>query len=158
PTVGLHAIGLLAIGFIVVLVYARAVHAEGYSLRRFGLRGLSWSTPLLAIALTGFFVLVFGPIAYWALDKTGAGSFRAGIATLGQLPTPYLVLAIVIVASAEELLYRAYAVERLADLTGSYFVAGVLSVLAFGLAHVPTWGWGPAATTIFSGAIVTMGY
>ena len=53
------------------------------------------------------------------------------------------------------MLYRGYAIERLVDLTGSYLVASAVSVIAFGLAHVPMWGLAAAATTIASGGILT---
>jgi hypothetical protein len=46
-------------------------------------------TPLIAIALTAFFVLVFGPIAYWVLARSGSQSFNLGIAAVNQLPTAY---------------------------------------------------------------------
>ena len=56
----------------------------------------------------------------------------------------------------EELLYRGYAVERIATLRGSYWLGDLISVLVYGLAHVPMWGWGPALTTILSGGILTL--
>jgi membrane protease YdiL (CAAX protease family) len=65
---------------------------------------------------------------------------------------------IVIVAPAEELLYRSYAIARLSDLTGSWLLASIVSVVSLGLAHVPMWGWAPAATTIVSGGIGTVVY
>ena len=157
-TLAAHAIGLVAIVLITLGVYAWAMFGEGYTLRRMGFGQSSWATRLLAIALTAFFVLVFGPIAYWVLARSGSQGFGPGIEAVSQLPTPYLVLTIVIVASAEELLYRGYAIARLSDLAGSRLSASVASVVAFGLAHVPMWGWAPAATTIVSGGIVTVVY
>src|SRR5260370_25551329 len=47
---------------------------------------------------------------------------------------------------------------RLFDLGGSYLLASIVSVVAFGLAHVPMWRWAPAATTIVSGGILTVVY
>jgi membrane protease YdiL (CAAX protease family) len=157
-TLAAHAIGLLAIVLITIGVYTWAIFGEGYVLQRLGFGQCSWATPLLAITLTAFFVLVFGPIAYWVLARTGSQSFGAGIEAVSQLPNAYLILTIVIVAPAEELLYRGYAIARLSDLAGSYLLASIVSVVAFGLAHVPMWGWAPAATTIVSGGIVTVVY
>jgi uncharacterized protein len=139
-TLPAHAIGLLVIVLITLGVYAWAMFGEGYALQRLGFAQCSWGTPLLAIALTAFFVLVFGPIAYWVLARSGSQGFGAGIEAVSQLPTAYLMLTIVIVASAEELLYRGYAIARLSDLAGSYLLASIVSVTAFGLAHVPIWG------------------
>lgn len=59
-----HAIGLAAIVLITLGVYAWAILGEGYAPKRLGFGQCSWGTPLLAIALTALFVLVFGPIAY----------------------------------------------------------------------------------------------
>lgn len=44
----------------------------------------------------------------------------------------------------EEQLYRGYAVERLAVLTGRWSVGGTIAAIVFGLAHAPFWGLGPA--------------
>jgi hypothetical protein len=69
-TLPAHAIGLLVIVLITLGVYAWAMFGEGYALQRLGFAQCSWGTPLLAIALTAFFVLVFGPIAYWVLARS----------------------------------------------------------------------------------------
>jgi uncharacterized protein len=59
----------------------------------------------------------------------------------------------------EEVLYRGYAVERLGTITGRPWVGGVISVFAFGLAHVPGWGvpFALAADLPF-GLLMTMFY
>jgi membrane protease YdiL (CAAX protease family) len=75
--------------------------------------------------------------------------------SLAGLPSWYLALTIVIVAAGEEWLYRGYAVERLIALTGSGMAAACLSLLAFGLAHLPLWGIGASLTTLVSGALFT---
>lgn len=157
-TLAAHAISWLAIALITIGVYAWAILGEGYALKRLGFSQCSRMTPLFAIALTAFFVLVFGPIAYWVLAISGSQSFDRGIEAVSQLPTAYLIVSIVTVASAEELLYRGYAIARLSDLTGSCVLASIISVGFLGLAHVPVWGWAPAATTIVSGGIGTAVY
>ena len=86
-TLAAHAIGLLAIVLIAVGVYAWAIFGECYALRRLGFGQCSWATPLLAVALTAFFVLDFGPIAYWVLAISGSQSFGAGIEAVSQRPT-----------------------------------------------------------------------
>ncbi len=86
------------------------------------------------------------------------GSFEASLSAVKEVPTWYLTLTIVIVAAGEEWLYRAYAIERLATLTGSFWIAGGISVLAFALAHLPVWGPGLALSTLVSGAVMTALY
>ena len=154
-----HAFGLAAIVLIVLSVYAFAIYGEGYALRRLGFSRSSWLlTPLLGPALAAFYILVFGPLTFRVLAKFNAGDFRKGLDAARQLPTAYLVLTVLLVAPAEELLYRAYAIERVADLTGSYALAAAISIVAFTLAHVPMWGWGAALSTAVSGGIATLFY
>jgi membrane protease YdiL (CAAX protease family) len=157
-TLAAHAVPLLAIVLITLGVYVWAMRGEGYALERLGFGRWSWATPLIGIALTAFFVLVFGPIAYWVLARSGTPGFGAGIEAVNRLPTAYLVGTIVIVAPAEEFLFRGYAIARLFDLTGSYLMASIVSVIACGIAHMPMWGWAAAATTFVSGGIATLVY
>ena len=74
------------------------------------------------------------------------------------MPRWYLVMAAVGGGTVEELLYRGYAVERLATLSSSYLVAGVVVVLIFGFAHLPFWGPGPSLSTLITGGALTAFY
>ena len=47
---------------------------------------------------------------------------------------------------------------RLSDLTGSYLLGSIVSVVALSLARVPMWGRAPAASTIVSDGIGTVVY
>ncbi len=153
-----HAIGLLAIVLLVIGVYAAAFLLEGYDWQRLGFAKISWHTPLLGLALAAFFIFIFGPLATQALKSFDTAGFERGLAVTGRMPGAYLVLTILLVATAEELLYRAYAIERIADLTGSRWLAAAISILAFTAAHVPMWGLAPALTTAVSGGILTLVY
>lgn len=66
-----HGVGSVAIALIILGAYAWALRGEGYK-RAPGLRSMFRTTPLIAIALGAFFVLVFGPIAYWVLTESGS--------------------------------------------------------------------------------------
>jgi membrane protease YdiL (CAAX protease family) len=154
-----RSLWLLLFIALVAAVAAIATRAEKLSWSELGFGRFSKTfTPLCAIILTLLFVLVFGPLAATALTKLGLGTFNTGQSQLAGLPKWYLALAIVIVASAEEWLYRAYAIERLQALTGSARLAGTISLLAFALVHVPMWGIGPSLATLVSGAILTLSY
>jgi membrane protease YdiL (CAAX protease family) len=120
-----------------------------------GFGRIGWLTLPIAIALAAFFIFVFGPAAYWFLVVTRLGSFAGGEATFVLLPKWFLILDIVIVSAGEEWLYRAYAIERLQALVGGPWLAGALSLAAFGLAHLPLWGPGVALTTLVSGGVFT---
>jgi membrane protease YdiL (CAAX protease family) len=131
---------------------------EKQSLSAIGLQPLRWQSLVWGLALTCFFVFAFSPMAFWLLQQLRLSGFDAGLSKLANLPVWYLIIAVVIGGTVEEILYRGYAVERLASLTGSYWISGLVSVLVFGLAHVPLWGWGPALTTVLSGGVLTLVY
>ena len=158
PAFLVHALSLACIVLIALVVLALAQSREGLPLRRLGFGRAGWSSMAIGVALAVFFIVVFGPLAYWAVKQLNIATFDEGLSTLAMLPTWYLVLTIVIVAPAEELLYRAYAIESLSAMTGSFGIAGAISLLAFAAAHVPMWGWGPALTTLLSGGTATLVY
>lgn len=154
----IRSIGLLAFISLLVAVGAVAHYGERVSMAEVGSSRVSWMSLPWAIALTGFFVFLFGPVSSAFLRYAGLGSFEAGIASLSGLPLWYLVLTISVVAAGEEWLYRGYAIERLAALSGSVGAGALISLIAFAIAHVPLWGVGPSLTTLASGAVMTALY
>jgi membrane protease YdiL (CAAX protease family) len=94
----------------------------------------------------------------WVIQRLGLKGFEDGLAKLTAQPIWYLMLAVAIGGVVEEGLYRGYATERLSWLTGSYWIGCGLALVAFGLAHVPLWGWVPAMTTMVSGGLLTLLY
>jgi uncharacterized protein len=106
-------------------------------------------------ALALFLIYVFAPVAGAALRVLKTPGFEVGLTRLQRLPIWYLTLAVLIGGAAEETLYRGYAFERIAELSGSTALAFTLPLLMFAVAHVALWGWGAALTTAVSGAIFT---
>ncbi len=149
---------LFAFAALVASVATIAFFGERLGLVEIGFGRMSWISIPSAIALALLFILVFGPLASWALARSGLGGFDAGMNRLAALPAWYLGLTIIVVASGEEWLYRGYAIERLAALTGDHWIAASLSLLAFGLVHLPLWELGVSLTTLASGAILTALY
>jgi membrane protease YdiL (CAAX protease family) len=145
--------------FVVVTVSVLLIaRVQGPGLRRFGFAAFSWISIPAGLALAAFFIVVYGPAAYAALEALGLSGFDPGLATLQLLPVWYLVIVVVLVASGEEWLYRAYAIESLQQTTGRPWLAGLVSLAAFTLVHLPFWGPGPALSIVVSGAIFTLLY
>lgn len=146
--------------FILLLVAVAALARLGEQQRwpDLGFGATTWLSIPFGLLLALFFILIFGPVAAWCLARTGLGAFAPGQDRLAALPRWYLCLAIVIVAAGEEWLYRGYAIERLEGLTGNAWLAGGISLLAFGIVHLPLWGIGVALTTLVSGGILTAVY
>jgi membrane protease YdiL (CAAX protease family) len=139
----------------VLIIVQRGEHQtlSSVGLLPFRLQSIAWGG-----AFAGFLVWIYSPLLAQAMAFAKIPWFTEGLAKLAAYPVWFLVLAILIGGAAEEFLYRGYAVERLAALTGSYWIAGLVSVLASGLAHVPMWGWWAALTTVVSGALGTAFY
>lgn len=72
---------------------------------------------------------------------------------MSLLQFPLWALLVIAAAITEEVLFRAYPIERLIELTGSVWTAAGLSFVAFVLVHVPFWGVGHIVT--ISGISVT---
>ncbi len=149
-------LGLFCLLIICVVAIARL--GEQLGLNQMGFKRTSWRSAPSAILLALFFMFVLGPIAYGALAYVAPGSFDSGERSLAGLPLWYVGVTIIIVAAGEEWLYRGYAIERLEELTGSTFAAGIISLLMFGMAHLPLWGLSAALSTVASGAIFTVLY
>ncbi|MGG6268349.1 CPBP family intramembrane glutamic endopeptidase [Leptolyngbya sp. AN03gr2] len=65
---------------------------------------------------------------------------NTGISTLQAIPIPILIALVLTTATTEEILYRAYPIERLQDLTIGWF-AIVSSAFIFILPHIAFFGW-----------------
>lgn len=58
----------------------------------------------------------------------------------------FRVVAVVTAGIFEDALFLGYAFNRLTRLTGSYWLAGIVTVAVVSLLHLPHWGVGPVLT------------
>ncbi len=153
--VGLQG-ALCALAAVVVVIVRRS---ERLPLSSIGVRRPDARTGVLTVGL----VLV----AYYALPlltapllaRLGLGGFEAGLDVLRSQPRWWRICVALTSGPVEELLYRGYAVERLAALTGRWSVGGAIAALVFGLAHAPFWGLGPAlAANLPFGVLMVAAY
>jgi membrane protease YdiL (CAAX protease family) len=59
-------------------------------------------------------------------------------------------------ALTEEVLFRSYPIERLIQMTGRPWLAGLITVLAFTLLHLFAWDWIHVLTVVLPGGIFLM--
>jgi len=142
------------LGVILVIV----VFVERKPVSSIGLATPRWSTLAWGLLLALVVTFVLAPLVTAAMGRFGLPGYERGLRPLLALPAWYRVLLAVTAGAVEEPLYRGYAVERLAWLTGSYWRGGLIAVVAFGLAHIPGWGIGPALVALLAGVVQTLFY
>jgi membrane protease YdiL (CAAX protease family) len=124
---------------VALVLLAIVLFWERLPLRSIGFRPLSARDCIALAAAVVSMYLVLGVTA--ALH---GGSRASGGATPAQIAALPILLRIVLFLTAgfcEELMLRAYAIERLTLFTGRPWVGGVIAIVLFTLAHVPRYGF-----------------
>jgi len=155
PSLMENLLGQLALLGLLAAVLAIVLVGEGAPFSSLGFRGLGLSTFVWGVGIAALFVFGFGPIIMRVPGWLGLPGFEEPLGHLRTLPPWYLILAVVVGGTVEEILYRGFAIAHLAGLVGSDWAAAAIVVVLAGIAHGPLWGWAPALTTVFSGAVLT---
>jgi uncharacterized protein len=87
-------------------------------------------------------------LLFWGIATASTGLFAwlfpsprsEGLGTLLAIPIPILILLILTTATTEEVLYRAYPIERLQEVTHSPWLALAFSFVLFVLPHITFFG------------------
>jgi uncharacterized protein len=148
----------LALWAMLAVVLWVVVRVERQPLASIGLHRPRWSTLAWALVLLVGISFVVVPAVLRLAYAAGLPGYESGLARLMRLPAWYRVFLAVSAGVVEEVLYRGYAVERLAALTGSRWRGGALAVGVFTLAHVPAWGVGPLPVFLVASAVATAFY
>jgi len=143
----------LFLWLLVGLVLTILIVWEKQSLASIGLR-FQWQSFMWGLLLAGVLIFLVSPVLIWMLKKMQLNGFETGLAQLNQLPIWFLIFAVITGGTAEEILYRGYAIARLSLFVG-YGWAGLMALTAFAMVHLPLWGWGPVLTFFISGSLFT---
>lgn len=130
----------LAMWFMAAVVAALVLGWERRGLASIGLRRPSGRLVLLGLA-GGLVIAMAGMAATGAfVTVSGIQQPPEAMGVLGGLSAAHRVLLVVTAAITEEILYRGYPIERLAELTGRLWVAAFVPGLVFVAVHLPFWG------------------
>jgi uncharacterized protein len=112
---------------------------ERLPLSSIGLRRPDWLTLPSVVLLDG--VLVLLPLVTTRLfGSFDTRDLQTRLALIAMWPLWFRIFVGLSAGIVEELLYRGYALERLAAMSGRRWVGAGVSMLVFALAHVPAWG------------------
>jgi membrane protease YdiL (CAAX protease family) len=157
-TVSYAEFGLVLHWSILALLLAIVVYGERRPLSSIGVRRLTlWTVPLglaAGIVLTAASPLIAALGSVLSIPRGDSGMAQA----LFALPLILRVALAVTAGIYEETLFRGYAIERLTALTGSKWLAGAVSVVAFTLAHWSYWGLAQLFPIAIVGTLVTLLY
>ncbi len=132
---------LCAFAGVVIFIVIRF---ERLPLSSIGLRPVTYSTVVSGFLLALGTLYVLPLLTVPLVRALGLGGFEPGLSRLATLPVWFRIFVAISSGIVEEILYRGYAVERLALIIGNYWLSGLVVVVTFGLAHIPFWGIGPA--------------
>ena len=144
--------GLLALGLFYVLVVERR------SLASIGLRAPTWKTFAFGFLAAVVAVVGIGLLFTFVLPALQPKGYGHSVNDMMQTPFWYRFFVVTRAALMEETLFRGYGIERLNELTGSKWVAGLLSWAAFTFAHLSYWGWGALIIAGYGGLVLTLLY
>jgi uncharacterized protein len=147
--------GQIALWLLFASVLLIVVFWEKQSIGSLWLKPFKWQS----VAWGGLLVLVYlfllFPVTEWLRKMFRLTNYAAGMEQVLALPLWFRVVAVLTAGVVEETLFRAYTVTRLAQLSGSLWLAAALSATAFAAIHIPVWGVGPAFAFLLNGAIMT---
>ena len=129
---------------------------EKRTITSIGWKKLTIKMTFVAIGLGLVLFIVFG-IANVVIQKLGLELNQEIAKMISSKSIPVLFLLVLRAAVVEEVLYRAYAFERINELTKSKWVAGLVPLIMFMLVHL-SWGIGHLLFIFVAGGLLTLMY
>ncbi|MBS0471674.1 MAG: CPBP family intramembrane metalloprotease [Proteobacteria bacterium] len=141
---------------LVVLGYVLVV--ERRTLGSIGFRRPTWRTFASGAGAAVVVVIGMGLLLQFVFAKLHIQYNAAAVHKLGAMPFGLKLAMVTRAAFVEEILFRGYGIERLAELTGSRWLAGAITLAVFAYAHITFWGWTQIIIAGAAGLVLTMLY
>lgn len=149
---GQSALCGLVVVVLLVLRFGERAPLSAIGLVRPTMRSIAWGLGIGVAVFVALAVIILG------LSRLGLFDNHQASAVVLDWPLPFRIAVAAAAGLIEEILYRGYAIERLTAVIGHRWIAAVLAVIAFALAHVPFWGWAGIATPLLGGTFFTLIY
>ncbi len=141
---------------VVVLLYV--LIAERRSLASIGFKRPGWRTFVFGFLAAVVAIAGITTIYLDVFPVLGLTMNMAEMNKLMQTPFWYRFFLVTRAALMEETLFRGYGIERLNELTGNRWVAGIVTWALFTLAHLASWGWAQLLIAGWAGLVLTALY
>jgi membrane protease YdiL (CAAX protease family) len=110
-------------------------------------------------ATLGLTILATSVISVIQASKGGKAALpeesAAGLNRLVATPLWFRWAVVITAGITEEIMFRGYPIERLHELTGSLWIAALIPLTVFTLAHLGGWSWGHLVGVLFGGGLLT---
>lgn len=140
--------------FLVILLYVLFVERRPLSSIGFR-RPKAWD---VVIGIAAMVAIVVGDAVISTVEARLHLAVKPQIAALLATPLSYRAFIAVRAAVVEETAFRGYGLERITDLTGSRWLAAVITFALFTLAHYPGGGLALALAAACGGLVLTLLY
>jgi membrane protease YdiL (CAAX protease family) len=157
-TLSAQALRELVFWLMAALLVAYVLIGERRPLRTIGLTKPNWKS--IAWAAGGAAVTVSGLAFIYLviLPALGQPAAEERIGEVKALPLWFVMGLVTRAAVFEELCYRGFAIERLAELSGRRWLAALVSLALFTFAHLDYWGWTHLIVAGYGGLALTALY
>jgi membrane protease YdiL (CAAX protease family) len=140
--------------FLLILLYVLLV--ERRPLSSLGFRRPQPLDALIGIAAA--FLIIAGDIAIGNVEAIFHLTVRPEIGTMFAAPFGYRLFVVTRAAVVEEVAFRGYGLERIAELTGSKWLAAAVTFALFTFAHFPGGGLALVFPAACGGLVLTLVY
>ncbi|MYM80488.1 CPBP family intramembrane metalloprotease [Duganella sp. FT50W] len=110
-------------------------------------------------ATLGLTILATSVISVIQASKGGKAALpeesAEGLNRLLGRPAWFRWAVVVTAGITEEIMFRGYPIERLHELTGNLWIAALIPLTVFTLAHLGGWSWGHLVGVLFGGSLLT---
>jgi membrane protease YdiL (CAAX protease family) len=142
-------------GALTLILVLHVLFVEGRPISSVGLVRPTWKTAAFGVAGALAMVAGIALIYIVVFPALGLSANEPAMSAVKSMPFWFRVLLIVRAAVFEEIYYRGFMIERLAELTHLRWIGALISLVAFTFAHLSGWGWAHLLVAGFGGAVLT---